>query len=290
MPAVLNPEFLKTPPQEQELPGSEAAMQPRPLDEDRNYRPSGKLAGKAALITGGDSGIGRAVAILFAKEGADIAIVYLNEHQDAEGTAQRVRELGRKVFTCAGDIADPEFCERVVRESVAALGRIDILVNNAAEQRAIRGIEDLSPAQVERTFGTNIFGFFHITRALLPHLQAGAAIINTTSVQAYDPDPYLMDYACTKAAILNFTRSLAKELAARKIRVNAVAPGPIWTPLIPASFSAEHVANFGKSTLMKRPGQPSEVAPSFLFLASSLDSSYVTGQVIHPNGGSDMVS
>jgi NAD(P)-dependent dehydrogenase (short-subunit alcohol dehydrogenase family) len=272
------------------MPGSEAAMRPQPLDEDPAYRGSDKLKGKSALITGGDSGIGRAVALLFAKEGADVSIVYLKEHEDADATVSRVRQLGRKALKHAGDIGDPQFCEQVVRETLAAFGNVDILINNAAEQTEIAGIEDLTPEQVERTFRTNIFGFFYMTRALVPHLHEGAVIINTASVQAYDPEPYLMDYACTKAAIVNFTRSLAKQLITRQIRVNAVAPGPIWTPLIPASFSRDHVANFGMRTPMKRPGQPAEVAPSFLFLASSLDSSYVTGQTIHPNGGSEMVS
>jgi NAD(P)-dependent dehydrogenase (short-subunit alcohol dehydrogenase family) len=265
-------------------------MRPQPVDEDPNYPASGKLKGKVAIITGGDSGIGRAAAILFAKEGADVCIVYLNEHEDAKKTASRLRDLGRRAITLAGDIADPGFCERIVRDTLSAFGQIDILVNNAAEQKEISGILDLTPDQVERTFKTNIFGFFYLTRATVPHLKQGASIINTTSVQAYDPKPYLMDYACTKAAILSFTRSLARELAEKQIRVNAIAPGPIWTPLIPASFSKEHVEEFGNSTLMKRPGQPAEVAPGFLFLASAADSSFVTGQVLHVNGGSGMFS
>ena len=290
MPAKADKETKTLPRQKQRLPGSEAAMRPQPLDDDPEYRPSGKLKGKAAIVTGGDSGIGRAVAILFAKEGADVSIVYLNEHEDAEFTVSRIRTLGRRGLRFAGDIGEPGFCDRVARETADAFGGVDILVNNVAEQREIKGIEDLNPQQLERTFRTNIFGFIYMTKAVLPHLGEDAAIINTTSIQAYDPEPYLMDYACTKAAILNFTRSLAKELAERKIRVNAVAPGPIWTPLIPASFSADHVSRFGKNTLMKRPGQPAEVAPSFLFLACPLDSSYVTGQVIHANGGSEMFS
>lgn len=283
--------FRKSPPrQRQTMPGSEADMEPRPMDEDPGYCASGKLKGKCAMITGGDSGIGRAVAILFAKEGADVAIVYLNEHKDAEYTVNRIRDLGRKALKFAGDIADPGFCQRAVRDTLTEFGHIDLLVNNAAEQKEISGIDELDPKQVERTFRTNIFGFFYLTRAVLPHLQQGSSIINTSSVQAYDPEPYLMDYACTKAAILSFTRSLAKELAERKIRVNAVAPGPIWTPLIPASFSADHVAKFGQNTALKRPGQPAEVAPCFVFLASALDSSFITGQTLHPNGGSKMVS
>ncbi len=278
------------PPQEQSLPGSEEAMRPKPIDEDPEYRPGGKLEGKVAVLTGADSGIGRAAAILFAREGADIAILYLEEHEDAESVAGRIRELGRRVITIAGDIGQPDFCRRAVSRIVEAFGRIDVLVNNAAEQRELEGLADLRPEQVERTFRTNIFGFIELTRAALPHIPDGSAIINTTSVQAYDPKPYLMDYACTKAAILNFTRSLAKELAPRRIRVNAVAPGPIWTPLIPASFSEEHVREFGKSTLFERPGQPAEVAPAFLYFAANSMSSYVTGQVLHVNGGSAMVS
>ncbi|MCD6048724.1 MAG: NAD(P)-dependent oxidoreductase, partial [Verrucomicrobia bacterium] len=241
-----------------------------------------------AIITGGDSGIGRATAILFAKEGADLCLVYLNEHQDAEKTARRIEELGRRVIKIAGDIGDPTFCRQVVGDTLEKFHRIDILINNAAQQKEITGVVDLDPAQLERTFQTNLFGFIHLTRATLPHLRKGASIINTTSIQALYPQPYLMDYACTKAAILNFTQSLAKELAEKGIRVNAVAPGPIWTPLIPSTFSAKHVENFGKNTLLKRPGQPAEVAPSFLFLASEADSSYMTGQVLHPNGGSNL--
>jgi NAD(P)-dependent dehydrogenase (short-subunit alcohol dehydrogenase family) len=291
MPTDLDERFTKPPPpQEQEMPGSEEAMRPKPLDEDPRYRPNRKLEGKVAIISGGDSGIGRAVALLFAKEGADVCLVYLNEHEDANYTVERIRQLGHRAIKCAGDIGDPKFCARAVEETVDAFGHLDIVINNAAEQKEIKGIEDLEPAQVERTFRTNIFGYFYLTKAALPHLGEGSSVINTTSVQAYDPKPYLMDYACTKAAILSFTRSLAKELAERKIRVNAVAPGPIWTPLIPASFSAEHVAEFGKNTLLKRPGQPAEVAPSYVFLASDSDSSYITGQVIHPNGGGDMFS
>lgn len=278
------------PPQEQEMPGSEAAMQPRPMAENRGHRPSGKLEGKVAIITGGDSGIGRAVAVLFAKEGANVCIMYLNEHADAQQTLDEIAQTGARGIRVAGDIGDARFCAEAVQKTLDAFGRLDILVNNAAEQKEITGIQELDPQQIERTFRTNIFGFIYLTKAALPHLKKGAAIINTTSVQAYKPEPYLMDYACTKAAILSFTRSLAKELAKREIRVNAVAPGPIWTPLIPASFSKEHVAEFGKKTLFKRPGQPAEVSPSYLFLACNEDSSYITGQVLHPNGGVEMAS
>lgn len=284
------PRTQSPPPQEQDYPGSEAAMQPRPLAEPQGHQPTGKLKGKVAIITGGDSGIGRAVAILFAQEGAEICISYLSEHEDAQQTLDEITKAGSRGIKVAGDIGDAAHCQKIVDETLRAFGHVDLLINNAAEQKEISGIEELEPEKIERTFRTNIFGFIYLTKAVLPHLKQGAAIINTTSVQAYQPEPYLMDYACTKAAILNFTRSLAKELAEREIRVNAVAPGPIWTPLIPATFSKEHVAEFGKKTLFKRPGQPAEVAPSYLFLACNEDSSYITGQVLHPNGGSEMAS
>jgi NAD(P)-dependent dehydrogenase (short-subunit alcohol dehydrogenase family) len=278
-------------PQQQQPPGLEKKMSPAPLDEDPRYKGSGKLQGKTALITGGDSGIGRAVAIAYAKEGADLAIIYLEqEEEDAERTCKRIEELGRRCIKIPGDIGDENFCQEAVKKTVDEFGRLDILVNNAAEQRIIQGIEELTREQIEQTFRTNIFGFFYLTKAALPHLKEGSAIINSTSVQAYEPKPGLMDYATTKAAILNFTRSLAKELAERGIRVNGVAPGPIWTPLIPSSFPPEAMEEFGKSTLLKRPGQPCEVAPAYVFLASEVDSSYITGQIIHPNGGSAMVS
>ncbi|HEY1172201.1 MAG TPA: SDR family oxidoreductase [Verrucomicrobiae bacterium] len=275
-------------PQQQEVPGTEEAMTPHPLDENKRYVPSGRLNGKVALITGGDSGIGRATAILFAKEGADVCIVYLNEHKDADKTAKRIKDLGRRCLKIAGDIGDPSFCRQAVGDTLEQFHRLDILINNAAEQKEITGIADVDPEQLEKTFRTNFFGFIHMTRSALPHMKKGSAIINTTSIQALYPQPYLMDYAASKAAILNFTQSLAKELAPKGIRVNAVAPGPIWTPLIPSTFSPEHVEKFGQNTLMKRPGQPAEVAPSFLFLASETDSSYMTGQVLHPNGGSNL--
>jgi NAD(P)-dependent dehydrogenase (short-subunit alcohol dehydrogenase family) len=278
-------------PQQQQPPGLEKKMSPAPLDEDPRYKGSGKLQGKTALITGGDSGIGRAAAIAYAKEGADLAIIYLEqEEEDAERTCKRIEELGRRCIKIPGDIGDENFCQEAVKKTVDEFGRLDILVNNAAEQRIIQGIEELTREQIEQTFRTNIFGFFYLTKAALPHLKEGSAIINSTSVQAYEPKPGLMDYATTKAAILNFTRSLAKELAERGIRVNGVAPGPIWTPLIPSSFPPEAMEEFGKSTLLKRPGQPCEVAPAYVFLASEVDSSYITGQIIHPNGGSAMVS
>jgi NAD(P)-dependent dehydrogenase (short-subunit alcohol dehydrogenase family) len=265
-------------------------MKPQPIDEDKDYKSAGKLKGKIAIVTGGDSGIGRSVAIHFAKEGADVCIVYLNEHEDAEKTLARIKEFGGRVIKFDGDLAEPNFCEEVVQRTMNAFGHIDILVNNAGEQGEVRGVEDLNPEHVERIFRTNIFGFFYMTKATLPHLQEGASIINTTSIQAYEPSPSLMDYACTKAAILNFTRSLAKELAEKKIRVNAVAPGPIWTPLIPTTFEGEDIEKFGEKTLFKRAGQPAELAPAYVFFASEADSSFITGQVLHVNGGQGMFS
>ncbi len=278
------------PPREQVPPGSQELMHPQPVEEDDQYVPGGKLEGKVAIITGADSGIGRSIALLFAREGADICLVYLNEHKDADKTMARIEAFGRTAIKFNGDIAEPAFCEEVVQRTIDTFGRIDILVNNAGEQDEISGVEDLEPRRVEKIFRTNIFGFFYLTKAALPRLKEGAAIINTTSLQAYDPSPHLMDYACTKAAIINFTRSLAKELAEKKIRVNAVAPGPIWTPLIPASFAPEALKTFGLKPLFKRPGQPAEVAPAFLFFAAESESSFITGEVLHVNGGQGMFS
>jgi NAD(P)-dependent dehydrogenase (short-subunit alcohol dehydrogenase family) len=268
-------------------PGIEAAMTPQPEDRMARWRASGRLTGKTALVTGGDSGIGRAVAIGFAKEGADVAILYKDEHQDAEVTRCGVEAAGRRCVALAGDVGDPGFCREAVGKAVQALGgRLDILVNNAAEQHVCEDFAAIPEAQVERTFRTNILGMFWITRAALPHMPDGAAIINTTSVTAYKGSPGLIDYAATKGAILAFTRSLSQALwEQRKIRVNAVAPGPIWTPLIPASFDEERTAKHGQSATMGRAGQPDEVAPSYIFLASEADSAYITGQTLHPNGG-----
>jgi NAD(P)-dependent dehydrogenase (short-subunit alcohol dehydrogenase family) len=273
------------PPQTQERqPGRESEMRPRPDAEDPGYRGSGKLRGKAALITGGDSGIGRAVAILYAREGADVAISYLEEHRDAEETKRLVEEEGGRCVTIAGDIGDEGFCRKLVERTVRELGRLDIVVNNAAEQHPQERLEDVSAKQLERTFRTNIFSFFHVTKAALAHLGEGGVVVNTTSVTAYRGSPKLLDYSSTKGAIVSFTRSLALSLVERGIRVNAVAPGPIWTPLIPSTFDEEKVESFGADVPMKRAGQPEEVAPSYVFLASD-DSSYVTGQVLHVNGG-----
>jgi NAD(P)-dependent dehydrogenase (short-subunit alcohol dehydrogenase family) len=273
------------PPQEQDRqPGLRSEMTPKPRAEMRDYRAAGKLEGKAALITGGDSGIGRAVAIGFAKEGADVAILYLDEHEDAASTKALIEEEGRRGIAIAGDVGDEGFCRDAVARAVETLGRLDLLVNNAAEQHPQDRLEDVSAAQMERTFRTNIFGMFHLTKAALAHLGPGAAIINSTSVTAYRGSPHLIDYASTKGAIVAFTRSLAENLKERKIRVNAVAPGPVWTPLIPASFPAEHVAQFGEGGFLGRPPEPDEIAPCYIFLASG-DAVCMTGQVLHPNAG-----
>lgn len=273
------------PPQEQDRqPGLESEMTPQPQVNDPQYRGSGKLQGKVALITGGDSGIGRAVAIAYAKEGADVAIMYLNEHDDAKKTKQMVEEQGRRAVTISGDIGDETFCQQAVQQTVDELGRLDILVNNAAEQHPQESIEDISAQQLERTFRTNIFSMFFLTKAVMKHLKAGSSIINTTSVTAYKGSPQLLDYSSTKGAIVAFTRSLSQGLVEKGIRVNGVAPGPIWTPLIPSTFPEAEVESFGKQAKMGRAGQPEEVAPSYVFLASD-DASYMSGQILHPNGG-----
>jgi NAD(P)-dependent dehydrogenase (short-subunit alcohol dehydrogenase family) len=275
---------LQPPQQQERQPGIESEMRPRPKAEDHAYKGCGKLNDKVALITGGDSGIGRAVAILYAKEGADVSIVYLNEHEDAEETRRQVEEEGRRCLLIAGDVGDEAFCREAVERTVNELGRLDILVNNAAEQHPQDSIEKISAEQLERTFRTNIFSFFFLTKAALRHLKEGAAIINTTSVTAYKGNPQLIDYSATKGAIVAFTRALSNSLVEKGIRVNGVAPGPIWTPLIPSTFPPDKVASFGANVPMKRAGQPEEVAPSYVFLASD-DSSYISGQILHPNGG-----
>jgi len=272
------------PPQEQPEPGKEGLMNPRPEYRGEDYKAAGKLEGKVAIITGGDSGIGRSVAVLYAREGADVAILYLDQHQDAEETRTVVEQYGRRCLTFTGDVADREVCRKVIDETLAAFGKLDIVVNNAAEQHPQEKLEDISEEQWEKTFRTNIFGMFQMTKAALSHLGKGASIINTTSVTAYKGSPQLLDYSATKGAITAFTRSLSMNLAERGIRVNGVAPGPIWTPLIPSTFDADEVAEFGSNTPMKRPGQPDEVAPAYVYLASS-DAAYVSGQVIHVNGG-----
>jgi NAD(P)-dependent dehydrogenase (short-subunit alcohol dehydrogenase family) len=265
-------------------PGREHKMRPRPKAEDEKHRGNRKLQDKIALITGGDSGIGRAVAIAFAKEGADIAVIYLDEHKDAQETERLVEQHGRKCLLIDGDVGDEKFCLKAVKETVTEFGTVDILVNNAAEQHPQDSIEKISEKQLERTFRTNIFSFFFMTKAAMKHLKKGSAIINTTSVTAYKGNPRLLDYSSTKGAIVAFTRSLSQALAEKGIRVNGVAPGPIWTPLIPSTFPKEDVETFGSDTPLGRPGQPEEIAPSYVFLASD-DSSYMTGQTLHPNGG-----
>lgn len=265
-------------------PGSETDMRPQPQIISEYYQAAGKLDGWVAIVTGGDSGIGRSVAVHFAREGANVAIVYLDEHEDAARTRDEIHALGRGCLLFAGDAADKDFCQGVVDNCLAQWQRLDVLVNNAGEQHPQDNLEDISEAQWEKTFRTNIFAMFQLTKAALPHLNAGASIINTTSITAYKGHATLLDYASTKGAITSFTRSLALNLAPRGIRVNAVAPGPIWTPLIPSTFTAEQVEHFGSNTPMGRPGQPSEVAPAYVYLASA-DSSYVSGQVIHVNGG-----
>ena len=265
-------------------PGCEHKMTPRPRAEDEKHQGSGKLRDKVAIITGGDSGIGRAVAIMFAREGADIAVVYLEEDKDANETKRQVEEEGRECILIRGDVGKADFCRKAVEQTVKEFGKLDILVNNAAEQHPQESIEKISEKQLERTFRTNIFSYFFMVQAAMKHLKKGAVIINTTSVTAYKGSGHLLDYSSTKGAIVAFTRSLSEALLEKCIRVNGVAPGPIWTPLIPSTFPREEVATFGSDVPFGRAGQPEEVAPSYLFLASD-DSSYMTGQVLHPNGG-----
>ena len=273
------------PPQHQNRqPGIESEMNPRPISVGQNYKSAGKLAGKTAIITGGDSGIGKSVAIYFAKEGADVVIVYLDEHQDAEETKGLVEAEGRRCLLFSGDVGNEEFCKDTVNKTVDQFGKIDVLVNNAAEQHPQQSLLDITSAQLEKTFRTNIFSYFYMSKMVLPHMKQGASIINTASVTAYAGNEQLLDYSATKGAIVTFTRSLAKSLAPQGIRVNGVAPGPIWTPLIPSTFNEDQVASFGSNTPMGRAGQPFELGPSYVYLASD-DSSYVSGQILHVNGG-----
>jgi NAD(P)-dependent dehydrogenase (short-subunit alcohol dehydrogenase family) len=272
------------PPQRQRKPGLESKMRPRPESKMREYRASGRLEGQTALVTGGDSGIGRAVAIAFAKEGADVAIVYLDEHEDARETVKAIEGLERRCVAIAADLSRADECSRAVDAAVRELGRLDVLVNNAATHVKQDRFEDITPEQLEQTFRTNVFAIFHLTQHALGQMQRGARIINTASVVAYRGSAHLIDYAATKGAVVAFTRSLALALVERGIRVNAVAPGPVWTPLIPSTFSPEEVEKFGGNVPLGRPAEPDEIAPCFVFLASE-DSAFFVGQVLHPNGG-----
>jgi NAD(P)-dependent dehydrogenase (short-subunit alcohol dehydrogenase family) len=272
------------PAQSQNKPGVESRMKPLPVYDHPSRKGSGKLLGKVALITGGDSGIGRAVAVLFAKEGADIAVIYLKEHKDAQQTREEVENYGRKCLLVSGDLAGEKFCISCVRKVIRHFNKLDIVVNNAGMHTEQESLQDISTEQLEKTFATNVFASFWVTREALKHLRKGSAIINTSSVTAYRGSGHLIDYASTKAAIVGFTRSLASNLAEKGIRVNAVAPGPVWTPLIASAFEPSQVAKFGSDSPMGRAGEPVEIAPAYLFLASD-DASYITGQVLHPNGG-----
>ncbi|WP_156288838.1 SDR family oxidoreductase [Oceanobacillus salinisoli] len=275
-----------TPPKQQQgiQPGIESEMNPLPEYIRDDYQGANKLKNKVAIITGGDSGIGRAVSVHFAKEGADIAIIYLNEHEDAEETKRIVEQEGQKCLLISGDIGNEAFCADAVQKTFDTFHKIDILVNNAAEQHTQPSFLDITSEQLEKTFRTNIFSMFYLSKAVIPHLKEGSSIINTSSITAYEGNVDLIAYSATKGAITSFTRSLSQALVDQGIRVNAVAPGPIWTPLIPASFNKKKVDSFGANSPMKRPGQPKEVAPAYVYLASE-DSSYVTGQMIHVNGG-----
>jgi len=278
------PQKLRPAQHQDRQPGLESEMNPQPISQKERPEDGKKLRDKVAIITGGDSGIGRAVAVAFAKEGAKVSICYLNEENDAVETKKMVEEAGGEIMLFSGDIGSEDFCEHVVKGTVTAFGKLDIVVNNAAEQHPQETIEQISAEQLERTFRTNVFGMFFMVKAAMKHLREGAAIINTSSVTAYRGSKNLLDYSATKGAIVSFTRALSGALAEKKIRVNGVAPGPIWTPLIPSTFPPEKVEKFGSDVPMGRAGEPSEVAPCYVFLAST-DSSYITGQFLHPNGG-----
>lgn len=285
MPTKTKPKRKVRPAQHQKRkPGLESAMKPPPEFIDENYRGSEKLLDKVAIITGGDSGIGRAVALAFAFEGADIVISYFNEHSDAKITKNLIESIGRACIILAGDVSKPAFCKKIVHKTIKTFGHLDILVNNAGEQFPEKKFEDITNLHLEKTFKTNVFGYFYMTKYALEYLKKDSVIINTTSVTAYRGSGHLIDYSASKGAIVSFTRSLSQYLLDKQIRVNAVAPGPIWTPLIASTFSAKQVAQFGSDSPMKRAGQPREVAPAYVFLASS-DSSYMSGQILHPNGG-----
>ena len=276
------------PRQQQDMPGETSKMRPKPDHGEESYRGSGRLEGRKALITGADSGIGRAVAIAFAREGADVLFAYYEEDQDAEETADWIRKAGRKAVPVRGDIKDPRHCESLVRRAREELGGLDILVNNAAHQASFSSIEDISDEEWDVTFRTNVYSMFYLCKAAIPHMKPGSAIINTRSINAKNPSPELLAYATTKGAIANFTAGLAGLVAEKGIRVNAVAPGPIWTPLIPSTMSAEHVEKFGANTPLGRPGQPAELAPIYVMLASH-ESSYVTGALVPVTGGRPML-
>jgi NAD(P)-dependent dehydrogenase (short-subunit alcohol dehydrogenase family) len=272
------------PAQQQTVPGSEAEMTPRPDYGEESYRGSDRLRGKVAIITGGDSGIGRAIALAYAREGANVVLSYLSEEEDAAKTAQIVEEAGSEAMQIPGDIGDETHCRRIVTQTIERFGRLDILINNAAYQKSHESISEVTPEELEHTYRTNLFPMFYLTKAALEHMQPGSSIINTASIQAYQPSAALLPYATTKGAIVTFTKGLSEELIKKGIRVNSVAPGPVWTPLIPATTPPEKVENFGKDTPIGRVAQPAELAPIYVFLASN-DSSYITGEVVGVTGG-----
>lgn len=283
-----NSDKTEIPPQAQQPPGETSSMSPAPDHGEESYKGSGKLSGKVALITGGDSGIGRAVAIAFAREGADVLISYLDEHKDAEDSVRWVEKAGRKAIAVPGDIGDPAHCKTLVDKTLDEFGKLDVLVNNAAYQMTFESIDEISPEEWDKTFRTNIHSFFYLSREALKHLKQGAAIVNTTSINATDPSPGLLPYATTKGAIANFTAGLAQMVAKQGVRVNAVAPGPVWTPLIPSTFPSDKVSKFGENTPLGRPAQPAELAAAYVYLACE-DSSYVTGAILPVTGGRPML-